>query len=503
MKKALLPLVLLLALLLTSCTNAQPEVTTTVQPEETTAEAETTTEAPTTTAAAGSVTFRGERIKAPGEYANVPKAYFPVLDDAYLYEELWCHWQLLSAEAQEKPNVRAEYDVQTAGIRQRGYVKDSHGGVEHTGYALVHLDGDKTPELLLDNTPPASAEAQHPKICAVFAIRGGKAVSIAMNGAGEPSHNPVLAADGLFYSREDWSGSARIRMSAQRLTAKASALTSVFEARSDVVFSNGDIPVFDWVKSENGKESKISETEFYRLLGEYRKPRAQMKLNFVPLHPGKKNPPQNTAPATPVEYPKSYPGAPKEYKALLDDLYLFSERLRRNESLDGAWGKLEFVEIPYNNDGRNAVEALAYALVDINNDGIQELWLGSIDGLTQAAPNSLFTLKNGKPVHLGTYWGRSDCVVAQDGMIYVSGSGGAHNTYFSSYRLNKRADSLTTLDDIFSDYSEAERKAYFVQTIDGRLRFVSKKVFDDFWDFYIDPPSRMKARVYPIASQNQ
>jgi len=169
MKKILFPLALLLALLLTSCTNVPQEVTTTAQPEE------TTTEAPTT--AVGSVVFQGERIDTPSEYAGVPKEYFPVLDDLYLYGELRHQYDLLQEKGEIPQEIREEYEAVDYSIRQSVYFSYPYGGLEDTGYALADLDGDKTPELLLlDKEVPRRrildeqtkiSGVQYPEICTI------------------------------------------------------------------------------------------------------------------------------------------------------------------------------------------------------------------------------------------------------------------------------------------------------------------------------------------------
>ena len=484
MKKVLLLLVLLPALLLTSCADTPQE-------------AETTTEAPTTTAASGSVVFQGERIDAPGKYAGVPTEYFPVLDDVYLYGELLHRWQSLDKTAKENPTLRYEYDALTGNLQQKGYADAPKGGAEHSGYALADLDGDKIPELLLLNdTPSDYPEEQFPEICAIYAIRNGKPAAIASRGVFVLDWRTVLGADGVFYRCEGWASYEETALSALRLMPGTASLQVTFEARADFAFSNGEVPVPYWTKTENGKEVNISETEFYQLFEEYDNPKERMKLDFVSLHPGKKNPPEEKEPekpVTPVECPKAYPGAPKEYKPILDDLYRFSERRRKGESADALWDSIALLEEP-----NDATGVLAYAVADINRDGTPELWLGTTNGLKDAEPLSLFTLKDGKPEHLSSYASRLRGSIAADGIIYEHGSNGASSAHLKSFRLKKNADSLTLLREMKSDFSQEAGKAYFIETINEKSHFISEKTFDDFWELCTDTPARMQVKVYPI-----
>ena len=141
---------------------------------------------------------------------------------------------------------------------------------------------------------------------------------------------------------------------------------------------------------------------------------------------------------------------------------------------------------------------MAYAVADINQDGILELLLGTTEGLENAEPNSLFTLKEGKPILLESFWSRSSGVISADGKIYCEGSDGAAYTILSSFVLDKNADSLRELTYMSSDYSKAEEKPYFVQMIDGKKHYIAK---DEFWDFveaFQNPPKKMKLKVFSI-----
>ncbi len=189
----------------------------------------------------------------------------------------------------------------------------------------------------------------------------------------------------------------------------------------------------------------------------------------------------------------SYQGVPREYSSILDDLYIFSELVDREEYLDSPLEEIGFVEHP--RDGK-----LAYAVIDINKDGIPELLLGTVDGLKDSAPNSIFTLKDGKPILVVSFWSRSLGVIAADGTIYSVGSGGAAHTYLSSFRLDKNADTLTQLTDIHSDYSLSEEKVFFVEVVDNRDHYITEKSFWDFYEEYYSPSETMELTIIPIAN---
>jgi len=281
-----------------------------------------------------------------------------------------------------------------------------------------------------------------------------------------------------------------------------SEFTIILEARASLSFEEGDVPVPYWVKTENGEETNITEEEFCMLFEQYKNPKDSVILDFAPLHPdwvdpwSVPRPPEKSLLTEPIECPKSYSGAPSAYKPILDDFYLFSERVRLEDSFDYILenaGALGFVEPPHGE--------LGYAIVDINNDGIPELLLGSISGLNSASPHLVFTLKDGNPVLLTSFWGRNRGVISANGTIYCVGSGGAAYTYLSSYKLDKNADTLTELTDIRSDYSFSEEKSYFIQIINGKNHYISE---DDFWNLlgmYDNPSNPMKLTVIPISNR--
>ena len=186
-----------------------------------------------------------------------------------------------------------------------------------------------------------------------------------------------------------------------------------------------------------------------------------------------------------IEDSSPYQSVPNEYQLILDDFYFLSEDDYSEEVLDRVLEEIGFVE--YSHD-----EKLAYAVIDINRDGVPELLLGTIEGLKNSAPNSIFSLKDGKPILLASFWSRNYGVISADGIIYRVGSGGAANTYLSSFCLDKNADTLTQLTDIYSDFSDVEEKIYYSEVVDNTSNYITEESFWNFYEEYDNPSEKMK-----------
>lgn len=197
-----------------------------------------------------------------------------------------------------------------------------------------------------------------------------------------------------------------------------------------------------------------------------------------------------------AEYPIAYQGVPEAYKPILDALFLLEKRLRQEEY--DSEKDLETIGFTYDPFPRDS--ALGYVLADLNNDGVLELLLGTIDGLNDSAPNSIFTLRDGQPVLLASFWNRNRGVVSEDGTIYNVGSGGASNTYLSSFSLDQKTGKLIQMTKMESGYSDSDSKTYFVQIVDGKKHFISEQEFEDAETMYYDPPNRMYLTI-PITLQ--
>ncbi len=499
MKKIIVFSVLLLSFGLCACSRSLPVETSTEEPSATAAvPEEINIDEPIDTASV-SIDFIGETITAPGYYPGVPDEYIPVLDDLYLFGELTLRYNTLDYEDKITTEITDKYVDLKKEISKRDHLPYPGDGLGITGgYMLVDLDGDNSLELLiLNNYHSPYYDTQAPVIKSLFAIRNGQLVCID-DGAGK-LNDAILAADNTFYQCIDWRGVGYADLTAFRLEPGMSEFTIVSEAHSALSFADGDIPVPYWIKTENGKEINIKEDEFAMLYEQCKSPGELMVLDFVPLQPDAVDPwsvphPTDEPTTIQIEYPAAYPDAPEAYKPILDSLLHFTKRMRLgeydfNEDMD----VIGFSEYPYPNDGD-----WGYALVDLNSDGVMELLLGSMDGLNDSAPSSIFTLKDGQPVLVTSFWARNYGVISADRTIYNVGSGGAAYTYLSSYRFDKNADSLTELTDIRSDYSSSEEKPYYIQIIEGRNHYISEQEFDDYLTLYANPPERMKLTCIPV-----
>ena len=493
--RIIISLMLLLSMGLCSCSNSLPAQISTGAPSDTEAMTKNENSGSQTGIEPTTIEYMGESIKAPGYYPNVPDAYIPVLDDLYLYREVSRRYSALNYKGDATRENMNECESAQKEIRARGYLPYPGDGLGATGgYALADLDGDGSPELLIMNYP---SHMQTRSIKSVFAIRNGQLVCIE-NGSSD-LYRAILTPGHVFYQCTDY-GAGYADLLVFRLEAGMTEFTVFLEAHASLSFSAGDVPVPYWTKTEDGTETYIAEDEFIALLEQYRNLN-EATLNFVPLNPDEANllstPHPTSEPSTaPIEYPPAYEGAPEAYKSILDALFFLEDHMSQEEYGEGQeLDVVEFVEYPYPRDSK-----LGYALLDINNDGVLELLLGTIDGLNNSAPNSIFTLKDDQPVHLQSFWSRSNGVISADGIIYNAGSGGAAYALLSSYELGKKSDALTELTDIRSDYSDSEGIPYYYQVIEGKNHYISEQEFDNFHRIYNDPPERMKLTVFPIAS---
>lgn len=93
----------------------------------------------------------------------------------------------------------------------------------------------------------------------------------------------------------------------------------------------------------------------------------------------------------------------------------------------------------YGSYGQTAAN-YGYILMDLNGDSVQELLWVSGD---REQVYAIFTLQQDSPVLLDCYWSRSDCVILDDGTVYVGGSGGADSYYYSFMVLDSQYAVLT------------------------------------------------------------
>ncbi|MCL1912459.1 MAG: hypothetical protein FWG10_00910 [Eubacteriaceae bacterium] len=83
--------------------------------------------------------------------------------------------------------------------------------------------------------------------------------------------------------------------------------------------------------------------------------------------------------------------------------------------------------------------SFGYAIHDVNSDGIPELFLLSENNYDIHA---VYTLVDSKPALVGAYWSRNRCAIDKDGVIYVSGSNGADDSFSASWSLVQGSSEL-------------------------------------------------------------
>jgi len=161
------------------------------------------------------------------------------------------------------------------------------------------------------------------------------------------------------------------------------------------------------------------------------------------------------------------------YKPILNEFRRLVQAFHENEPLDyDAWEAIGFVEVSYYEYKEGF---LGYAMKDINNDGIPELLLLSKEP-AEPAINSLFTLKDGKPVNLGQYWSRHRAHLAAEGTIYTVGSSSAWSTYLDSYALEPGVAELTHLTEYYMDADDNEIP-FWVKVVNGEKINIPEKDF--------------------------
>ena len=131
------------------------------------------------------------------------------------------------------------------------------------------------------------------------------------------------------------------------------------------------------------------------------------------------------------------------------------------------------------------LENFGYALKDIDKNGTPELILfGKFD----LSISAIFTLVDGVPVLLGTYWPRNECVLDGSDNIYVHASGGAMDNFTGVYQIAADGTGLTMIEaagvesyDVTA-YSELKVR-YYVITGDEKA-IVSEEEEDKVWITY-------------------
>ena len=119
---------------------------------------------------------------------------------------------------------------------------------------------------------------------------------------------------------------------------------------------------------------------------------------------------------------------------------------------------------------------LGYAIHDINNDGIPELFILSDDYFIYA----IYSIYNDTLVLVGGFWERKDCVIDENGIIYVFETWGFQDGYTASYLLSPDNAELQLIEMVGIDELTAELERFPSTYPDG----TTKNIGFDFCRLY-------------------
>lgn len=124
-----------------------------------------------------------------------------------------------------------------------------------------------------------------------------------------------------------------------------------------------------------------------------------------------------------------------------------------------------------------------YALVDINNDGTEEMVIGASGDGGDVREYDIFTHDGSKPIplfYVGSFGERSNFKLYDNGVIYVDGSGGASLHSYQYYQLPSQATELELLDGFC-----CENYVYYKTDVEGNhLKTISEAEFENIQSKY-------------------
>lgn len=155
---------------------------------------------------------------------------------------------------------------------------------------------------------------------------------------------------------------------------------------------------------------------------------------------------------------------------------LVSDPFGQDSDKPGEMGVLETARAA----GDNAVYEMGYLIEDLSGDGIPELAVGGLNGMT----NALYTLVDGKPelVFEGRY--RNSYVYMGDGYFYYYGSNSASESGKGVFYLTKNGTGLECESFLFTSLnSDGDLEVYRNETgsLDPAESEKSDMTADDFW----------------------
>ena len=183
---------------------------------------------------------------------------------------------------------------------------------------------------------------------------------------------------------------------------------------------------------------------------------------------GTKDPEQTSEQATDPDL--AYSELVERFRALVSDPF------GQDSDKPGEMGVLESARAA----GDNAVYEMGYLIEDLSGDGIPELAVGGLNGMT----NALYTLVDGKPELVFEGWYRSSYVYMGDGYFYYYGSNSASESGQGVFHLTKNGTGLECESFLFTGLnSDGDLEVYRNETgsWDPAESEKSDMTAEDFW----------------------
>lgn len=155
----------------------------------------------------------------------------------------------------------------------------------------------------------------------------------------------------------------------------------------------------------------------------------------------------------------------------------FANGIGISEGLDYEWSCMvaEILQFSYADD--READYFGYALIDLNNDGKDELILLTKDYFIFA----IFTEADGMPKLVGSYWSRNVCVIYGDGIIFTHGSGGAAAWGNWLQTISKSTGELETIK-IYGGEDGA-----FYEMVGNDMQYISEEEYNNIEKEYSVP----------------
>ena len=247
---------------LCACGRAEPEP----EPNTTTAQA-TTTAAPTTTEPPTM-----EPIECPASYKDAPEAYWPILDNLYIY-----------VRAVRQGNKDLAWDAYQNLLIPSLHSNSSTEDLEGLGYAIADINRDGIPELVIlykdfpvnYHSPPyvISLPYMRTHVTSIYTLVDDKPVDLIFGGSRAVGR---FVADGTLYTLFSmghglWFNSYKLEPGADRL----------MEIKADLYSNNF---ILDYKNVSGEQESRpFTQEEFDAMIEQYDNPPNPMQFNFIPI----------------------------------------------------------------------------------------------------------------------------------------------------------------------------------------------------------------------------